>query len=65
MASPTMKDRYTKRMKPVTLAIVACLLSEAFGFGPTKMAEMSDLTFNLLRSTREDFIRIDTLCQVE
>ncbi len=28
------------------------------------MADMCDLSFNLLRSTREDFIRIDTLCAV-
>ena len=38
------------------------LLSEAFGVGEMKMADMSDLNFNLLRSTHEDFIRVDTLC---
>lgn len=59
-----MKDRYTKRKKPVALAVNACLLSEAFGFGTLKMADMSDLNFNLLRSTREDFIRVETLCNV-
>jgi hypothetical protein len=26
------------------------------------MADMSDLSFNLLRAAREDFIRVDTLC---
>ena len=26
------------------------------------MAEMSDMNFNLLRSTHEDYIRIDTMC---
>ena len=57
-----MKDRYIKRRKPVKWAVNACLLSEGFGFGVTKMADMSDLTFNLLRATREDFIRVDTLC---
>lgn len=56
------KDRYTKRKRPVVLAVNACLLSEAFGFGAMKMADMSDLPFSLLRSTREDFIRLDTLC---
>lgn len=56
------KDRYVKRKQPIQLAINACLLSEAFGFGILKMADMSDLTFNLLRATREDFIRVDTLC---
>jgi TnpA family transposase len=59
-----MKNRYTKKKKPIPLAIVACLLSEAFGFSTEKMAEMSDLNFNLLRSTHEDFIRIDTVCAV-
>lgn len=57
-----MKDRYTKRKKPIPLALNACLLSEAFGFGTLKMAEMSDLDLNQLRSTREDFVRVDTLC---
>ena len=58
------KGRYIKRIKPVALAVNACVLSEAFGFGETKMADMSDLNFNLLQSTKEDFIRIDTLCAV-
>ena len=56
------KDRYTKRKKPALLAINASLLSEAFGFGTIKMADMSDIKFSRLRSTHEDFIRIDTLC---
>ncbi|PHM69990.1 Tn3 family transposase [Xenorhabdus kozodoii] len=57
-----LKDRYTKRKKPLSLAINACLLSEAFGFGALKMADMSDLELNQLRAIREDFIRVDTLC---
>lgn len=57
-----MRARYNKRKKPVTLAVTACVLSEAFGIGTEKMAEMSDLSHNLLRSTQEDFIRIETLC---
>jgi len=56
------KDRYAKRKKPIPQAINASLLSEAFGFGALKMADMSDLELNQLRSTREDFIRVDTLC---
>ncbi len=40
----------------------ACLLAESFGFDENKMAEMSDLNFNLLRSARQDFSRMDTLC---
>ena len=59
-----MKDRYIKRKRPVTLAVNACVMSEAFGVGEMKMTEMSDLDFNLLRSTREDFIHVDTLCAV-
>jgi len=59
-----MKDRYVKRKKPVILAVNACLMLEAFGVSEMKMADMSDLNFNLLRSTREDFIRVDTLCSV-
>ena len=57
-----MKTRYTKRKKPVPVVVNACILSEAFGVGTEKMAEMSDLNHNLLRSTHEDCIRIDTLC---
>ena len=57
-----MKDRYTKRKKPLPLAINACLLSEAFGFGTLKMADMSDLEISQLRAMREDFVRVDTLC---
>ena len=57
-----MKTRYNKKKRPVTLAVNACVLSDAFGIGTEKMAEMSDLGHNLLRSTQEDFIRVDTLC---
>lgn len=59
-----MKDRYIKRKTPVPLAINACLLAEAFGFSMEKMAEMSDLSVDLLQSTREDFIRVETLCKI-
>jgi len=57
-----LKDRYTKRKRSLPLTLNACILSEAFGFGTIKMSEMSDLDFNVLRSTREDFVRIETLC---
>ncbi len=56
-----LKGRYIKRTKPTTVAITACILSEAFGFGVAKMAEMSDLNYNTLRYTHEDFIRFETL----
>lgn len=35
-----MRTRYTKRKKPVSLAINACVLSDAFGIGTEKMAEI-------------------------
>jgi Tn3 transposase DDE domain len=57
-----MRTRYNKRKKPVALAVNACVLSAALGIGIEKMAEMSDLNYNLLRSTQEDFICIETLC---
>ncbi|MBL4865371.1 MAG: Tn3 family transposase [Pseudomonadales bacterium] len=56
------KDRYIKRQKPEKLAVNACVISEAFGFSTGKMADMSDLSVNILQSTREDFIRVETLC---
>ncbi|MCC2647632.1 MAG: uncharacterized protein K0R16_435 [Nitrososphaeraceae archaeon] len=59
-----MKNRYIKVTKPEALAVNACILSEAFGFGEIKMADMSDLNLNLLRSTSQDFIRVETLCLV-
>jgi TnpA family transposase len=57
-----LKDRYIKRVKPQPLALNACILSDAFGFGIGKMAEMCDLEYNTLRSTQEDFVRIETIC---
>ncbi|MBN9231774.1 MAG: Tn3 family transposase [Legionella sp.] len=57
-----MKDRYTKKKKPHLLSLTACIIARAFGLDPGKMAEMSDLNFNLLRATDEDLIRMDTLC---
>ena len=56
------KDRYVKRKQPLPLAVTACLISEACGFGTKNMAEVSDIDFNQLRATREDFLRVDTLC---
>jgi TnpA family transposase len=43
------------------MALLACILSDAFGFGLQKMADMSDIDFNFLRSTEENFIRVETL----
>jgi TnpA family transposase len=57
-----LKDRYVKIKRPAKLALNGSIMSEGFGIGEQRMAGMSDLSFNLLRSTREDFIRISTLC---
>jgi TnpA family transposase len=57
------KHRYIKRQKPNVLAISACILSEAFGFSIQQMAEICDININILRSTREDFIRVESLLE--
>lgn len=56
-----MKSRYTKKKKANPLALNACILSDAFGIGIEKMFEISDFDYNFLRSTQEDFMRIDSL----
>ncbi|WP_058460654.1 Tn3 family transposase [Legionella bozemanae] len=43
-----MKTKYKKK-KPFKSALNACILGDAFGIKPKKMAEMSDMSFNLLR----------------
>lgn len=57
-----MKSRYNKKKTPSKLALIAGLLADAFGVSAESMADMSDLGYNLLRSTQEDFLRIDTIC---
>lgn len=47
----------------IALAIRACILSEAFGLNIQKMAEICDININVLRSTRQDFIRIESLAE--
>ena len=56
------KDRYIKRDVPEEIGLNACLLLEAFGIDIQKMADISDLNFNFLKSIHEDFFRIETLC---
>lgn len=56
------KSRYNLKRKPPKTAVNACVLANAFGISTEKMAEMSDMNFNLLRSTHEDYIRVDTMC---
>lgn len=57
-----MKTRYNKKKTPAKLTLNAGILAEAFGVSAEIMADMSDINHNLLRSTQEDFIRVDTLC---
>ena len=58
-----MKTRYNKKKTPVKLALNAAILARAFGVSDEQMADMSDLSYNLLYSTQEDFIRVETLCE--
>lgn len=51
-----------KKRRPYRWPLMLRILSDAFGVGIEKMAEMSDLNYNLMRSTHEDFMRIETLC---
>jgi TnpA family transposase len=55
------KHKYIKRKKPELLYINASVLAQAFGISMGHMAEMSDLNFNFLLSTKADFIRTETL----
>ena len=57
------KHRYVKRYKPQPLVLIACLLSEAFGFGVQEMSEICDINLSVLRSTRQDCIRVESLCE--
>ncbi len=54
-----LKERHLKRESSTPLLLNACILAEAFNIDTEKMAELSDLDQQALRSTREDF---DTLC---
>ena len=58
------KFRYIKRRQLEPIVAMAALLSQAFGIGEESMSEMSDLPYNLLRYTREDFVRVETMCSV-
>lgn len=58
------KGKYIKRSRPTITNLIACLLAEAFGFGTKKMSEMSDISFNDLRSTKEDYFTYENLCIV-
>ena len=55
------KNLYIKRKKSDPLYLSASIIAEAFGLTPEEMAEISDLNYNTLCSTREDFINVITL----
>ncbi len=55
------KYKSRKQRSADGISIIACILSDAFGFGIQKMAGMSDINYNHLRSTAENFIRPETL----
>ena len=57
------KHRYIKRKKPAVLAVNACILAQAFGFNVQQMAEICDININILRSTHEDFIRVESFLE--
>ena len=58
------RNRGVKRKIADPLALNACILAEAFGFSTEQMAEISDISYNILRPTREDFLTVATLCDV-
>ncbi len=53
---------YIKRKSADPVYLNAGILAEAFGFSIEQMAEISDLNYNTLQSTREDFFNVITLC---
>ncbi len=57
------KGRYIKKTEAQIIPLIACILAVAFGFGTKKMSEMSDLSFNVLRSTMEDYLSYQSFCQ--
>lgn len=58
------KTRYVKRKIAEPVSLNACILAEAFGFTTEQMAEISDINYNTLRYTREDYFNITTMCNV-
>ena len=55
------KSLYIKRKNADPVYLNAGILTEAFGFSIEQMAEISDLNYNTLQSTREDFFNVITL----
>jgi hypothetical protein len=55
------KDKYVQHKHPSPLALIACLLSDAFGFGTKKMSQMSNIGYNHLRTIDENFMYVENL----
>ena len=55
------KDKYVKHRHPSPLALIACVLAEAFGFGIEKMSQMSNIDYNHLRTIDENFMYAENL----
>lgn len=55
------KDKYVKHKHPNPLALIACVLSDAFGFGTEKMSQMSNIGYNHLRTIDENFMYAENL----
>jgi TnpA family transposase len=55
------KDKYVKYKHPSPLALIACVLSEAFGFGTEKMSLMSNMRYNYLCTIDENFMYVENL----
>jgi hypothetical protein len=55
------KDRYVKHKHPSSLTLIACILSDAFGFGTEKMSQMLNIEYNHLRTVDESFMYVENL----
>lgn len=61
MLFESQKDKYVKYKHPSPLALIACVLSEAFGFGTEKMSLMSNIGYNYLRTIDDNFMYVENL----
>lgn len=61
MLFESQKDKYVKYKHPSPLALIACVLSEAFGFGTEKMSLMSNMGYNHLRTIDDNFMYVENL----
>ena len=57
------KFRYTKQKQIEPVLFIATLLSEAFGLDAEKMAAISNLKYNTLRASHEDFMYYENLAK--